>query len=74
MTAVFPQKPEDLNCANLTQLLQTAYPKAKVVDFTMTESKTFEAGSNEVSTACRVGLDVELAGEKCRIDSSPLGY
>jgi len=63
MTAVFPQKPEDLNCANLTQLLQTAYPKAKVVDFTMTESKTFEAGSNEVSTACRVGLDVELAGE-----------
>lgn len=59
----FPHDPADLTCAVLTRLVQSLHPTVEVVDFSVRENKTFAAGTEDVSTAGRIGVDVSLAGE-----------
>ena len=63
MDDTFPHDPDDLTCASLTRLVQSLHPKVEVVDFDVWENKTFAAGTDEVSTAGRIGVDVVLAGD-----------
>lgn len=61
MIDAFPHDPDNLTSSHLTHLARTVRPDLEVVGFSVYESKVF--GGNEVSTACRIGVDVELAGE-----------
>ena len=63
MTATFPHDPSELGCADLTRLGRSLHPQLEVVDFDVLENKTFAAGTDEVSTAGRIVLDVTLEGE-----------
>ncbi|NQX90054.1 MAG: phosphotransferase [Halioglobus sp.] len=61
MIDAFPHDPEKLTSNHLTCLIRRVRPDLEVVGFSVYESKVF--GGNEVSTACRIGVDVELVGE-----------
>ena len=63
MPAVFPHDPSEIRCSDLTRLVQSLHPGVEVVDFDVLENKTFAAGTDEVSTAGRIIVDVVLAGE-----------
>ena len=63
MSDAFPHDPEELTSASLSRLVQTLHPKIEVVDFAVWENKTYAAGTDEVSTAGRIGVDVVLKGE-----------
>ncbi len=63
MSATFPHDPDELERADLTRLVQSLHPRVEVVDFDVLESKTFADGTDEVSTAGRIAVDVDLAGE-----------
>lgn len=63
MTATFPHDPSELRRADLTRLVQSLHPKVEVVDFEVLESKTFADGTDDVSTAGRILLDVVVEGE-----------
>lgn len=62
MTDSFPYNPKELTRDHLNGLLGTVHPGVEVTDFEVFESKTFAAGTDEVSTAGRIGVDVQLAG------------
>lgn len=63
MTASFPHDPSALRAADLTRLVRSLHPAVEVTDFEVRESKTFAAGTDEVSTAGRIVVDVQLEGE-----------
>lgn len=63
LAATFPHDPAEIDCADLTRLVQSLHPRVEVVDFEVLESKTFADGTDEVSTAGRIVVDVVLAGE-----------
>lgn len=63
MVATFPHDATQLECGDLTRLVRSLHPGVEVVDFDVLESKTFAAGTDEVSTAGRIYIDVVLAGE-----------
>jgi len=63
MPAVFPHDPSELECADLTRLVQSLHPKVEVTDFKVLENKTFAAGTDDVSTAGRITLELVLKGE-----------
>ena len=63
MPAVFPHDPSEIRCSDLTRLVQSLHPGVEVVDFDVLENKTFAAGTDEVSTAGRIIVDVVLTGE-----------
>jgi len=61
--ATFPHDADQLECGDLTRLVRSLHPGVEVTDFEVLESKTFAAGTDEVSTAGRIYVDVVLAGE-----------
>ncbi len=63
MRATFPHDPNELTGADLTRLVQSLHPEVEVVDFEIAEHKTFAAGTDEVSTAGRIVVDVDLKGQ-----------
>jgi hypothetical protein len=63
MNEAFPHDPSELTCASLTRLLQSLHPGLEVTDFEVWENKTFAAGTDDVSTAGRIGVDVVLRGD-----------
>jgi hypothetical protein len=63
MSDRFPHDPAELTCEDLTRLVHSLHPKIEVVDFDVWENKTYAAGTDDVSTAGRIGIDVVLAGE-----------
>lgn len=63
MADPFPNDPADLTCADLTRLVRSLHPGCEVVDFSVVDHKTFAAGTDEVSTAGRLHLEVEVSGE-----------
>ncbi len=63
MTTTFPHDVRQLQRSDLTRLVRTRHPGVEVVEFEVLESKTFDAGTDEVSTAGRICVDVVLAGE-----------
>lgn len=63
MPNTFPHDPADLTPASLTRLLQSLHPTLEVTDFNVWENKTYAAGTDDVSTAGRIGVDVVLSGE-----------
>ncbi|MCH2174054.1 ecdysteroid 22-kinase family protein [Myxococcota bacterium] len=63
MQQEFPHEPGELTREHLTRLVQTLHPEVEVIDFEVWENKTFAAGTDDVSTAGRIGVDVVLAGD-----------
>ena len=63
MQHAFPHEPDKLTTENLTRLVQTLHPQVEVTDFAIRENKTFAAGTDDVSTAGRIGVDVVVEGE-----------
>jgi hypothetical protein len=63
MNDTFPHDPDELTCESLTRLVQSLNPKIEVVNFDVWENKTYAAGTDDVSTAGRIGVDVVLKGE-----------
>ena len=62
MPNTFPHDPRELTRESLTRLVRSLHPDIEVVDFEVRENKTFDAGTDDVSTAGRIGVDVKLAG------------
>ncbi len=60
--AEFPLNAEDLTNARLTELLRSLDPTASVESFVITDSKQYGDGSDQVSTANRIELDVVFQG------------
>lgn len=60
MAGAFPIGVEGLTKDRLNELLRTIDPAAEVNDFTITEVKTWGDGKNQVSTAGRIELDLDL--------------
>lgn len=63
MSVTFPHDPADLRCEDLTRLVQSLHPGVAVTDFEVREHATFAAGTDDVSTAGRIVVDVDLEGD-----------
>jgi len=63
LTTTFPHDPSELRCADLTRLVRSLHPQLEVGGFEVLENKTFAAGTDEVSTAGRIVVDVTVEGE-----------
>lgn len=63
MSVAFPHDPTELTEDHLTALVGSLHPNARVSAFSVRENKTFAAGTDDVSTAGRLGLDVTLEGD-----------
>jgi thiamine kinase-like enzyme len=61
-TTEFPLNAEDLTKARLTELLRSLDSTASVESFVITDSKQYGDGSDQVSTANRIELDVVFDG------------
>jgi len=62
MSKAFPVSAAQLTRERLTELVQTIDPGVEVESFDITAAKYHEDGSNEVSTAGRIELDLKLSG------------
>jgi len=62
MSKAFPVSAEELTRERLTELVQTVDSSAEVEDFEITAAKYHEDGSNEVSTAGRIELNLKISG------------
>jgi hypothetical protein len=62
MSKAFPVSAHQLTRERLTELVQTIDPSAEVERFEVTAAKYHEDGSNEVSTAGRIELNLQVAG------------
>ncbi len=63
MAATFPDDPNEIGCDDLTRLVRSLHPTVAVLDFEVIDNKTFAAGTDEVSTAGRIVVDVDLKGD-----------
>ena len=63
LAATFPDDPNEIGCDDLTRLVRSLHPTVAVLDFEVIDNKTFAAGTDEVSTAGRIVVDVDLKGD-----------
>lgn len=66
MPAAFPTSASDLTLDRLTDLIRTVSPDAEVESFDVTGARTYGDGSNQVSTAGRIELQVKLTGQAAK--------